>query len=121
MIGLYSLVGQRGFYFKNKNGYDGLGGATLQITKNFKTLRTDFHKKKLIFLPRFLENVESDMTGDEGAFEVNQEINPKGRIGPLRDTFFLVLSSYVISHDIMGDFINSCFNPGNLQERNSAE
>ena len=38
--GLYSLVGQRGFYFKNKNGYDGLGGATVQITKNFKTLRT---------------------------------------------------------------------------------
>ena len=43
-IGLYSLVGQRGFYFKNKNGYDGLGGATLQITKNFKTLRTVFQK-----------------------------------------------------------------------------
>ena len=49
LIGLYSLVGQRGFYFKNKNGYDGLGGATLQITKNFKTLRTDFHKKEIDF------------------------------------------------------------------------
>ena len=36
--GLYSLVGQRGFYFKNSKGYDGLGGATIQVTKNFKTL-----------------------------------------------------------------------------------
>ena len=38
MTGLYSLVGQRGFYFKNSKGYDGLGGATIQVTKNFKTL-----------------------------------------------------------------------------------
>ena len=55
------------------------------------------------------------MTGDESAFEVNQALNAKGRIGPLRDTFFLVLSSHVISNDIMGDFINTCFNPTELQ------
>ena len=40
--GLYSLVGQRGFYFKNSKGYDGLGGATIQVTKNFKTLGVGF-------------------------------------------------------------------------------
>ena len=36
--GLYSLVSKRGFYFKNYKGYDGLAGATVQITKNFATL-----------------------------------------------------------------------------------
>ena len=57
----------------------------------------------------------SDMTGDENQFEVNQIINAKGRIGPLRDTFFLVMSGDIISTDAMGTFINSCFNPSNLQ------
>ena len=38
MKGLYSVIGQRGFYFKNQNGFDGLSGATVQITKNYKTL-----------------------------------------------------------------------------------
>ena len=55
------------------------------------------------------------MTGDENQFEVNQIINAKGRIGPLRDTFFLVMSGDIISTDVMGTFINSCFNPSNLQ------
>ena len=36
--GLYSVIGQRGFYFKNQNGFDGLSGAAVQITKNYKTL-----------------------------------------------------------------------------------
>ena len=36
--GLYSVIGHRGFYFKNPNGFDGLSGATVQITKNYKTL-----------------------------------------------------------------------------------
>ena len=36
--GLYSLVAKRGFYFKNHKGYDGLAGATVQITKNYATL-----------------------------------------------------------------------------------
>ena len=35
-------MGQRGFYFKNSKGYDGLGGATIQVTKNFKTLGVGF-------------------------------------------------------------------------------
>ena len=53
MEGLYSLISHRGLYFENKNGYDGLAGATVQITKNFATL--------------------GDMLNDENAFEVNQE------------------------------------------------
>ena len=57
------------------------------------------------------------MTGDENQFEANQIINAKGRIGPLRDTFFLVMSGDVISSEVMGSFINSCFNPLNLQCR----
>ena len=93
--GLYSLVGQRGFNFKNSKGYDGLGGATIQVTKNFKTL--------------------ADMTGDDSLFEANQALNTKGRIGPLRDTFYLVMSGDDISTEVMGDFIDSCFNPSNLQ------
>ena len=36
--GLYSLIAKRGLYFENKNGYDGLAGATVQMTKNFATL-----------------------------------------------------------------------------------
>ena len=54
MEGLYSLISHRGLYFENKNGYDGLAGATVQITKNFATL--------------------GDMLNDENAFEINQEL-----------------------------------------------
>ena len=53
MEGLYSLISHRGLYFENENGYDGLAGATVQITKNFATL--------------------GDMLNDENAFEINQE------------------------------------------------
>ena len=53
MQGLYSLIAKRGLYFENKNGYDGLAGATVQITKNFATL--------------------GDMLDDENAFEINQD------------------------------------------------
>ena len=66
---------------------------------------------------KLLKTDISDMTGDENQFEVNQILNAKGRIGPLRDTFFLVMSGDIISSDVMGDFINSCFNPSNLQLR----
>lgn len=52
--GLYSLIAKRGLYFENKNGYDGLAGATVQITKNFATL--------------------GDMLDDEEAFEINQDL-----------------------------------------------
>ena len=52
--GLYSLIAKRGLYFENKNGYDGLAGATVQITKNFATL--------------------GDMLDDEDAFEINQDL-----------------------------------------------
>ena len=55
------------------------------------------------------------MTGDDSQFEANQALNAKGRIGPLRDTFFLVMSGDEISSDVMGDFIDTCFNPINLQ------
>ena len=55
------------------------------------------------------------MTGDDSQFEANQILNAKGRIAPLRDTFFLVMSGDEISADVMGDFIDTCFNPVNLQ------
>ena len=55
------------------------------------------------------------MTGDDSQFEANQILNAKGRIAPLRDTFFLVMSGDEISADVMGDFIDTCFNPINLQ------
>merc|ERR1712003_553945 len=54
-------------------------------------------------------------TGDDSQFEANQVLNAKGRIAPLRDTFFLVMSGDEISTDVMGDFIDTCFNPVNLQ------
>merc|ERR1712227_505429 len=73
--GLYDVVAQRGFYFKNQNGYDGLGGATVQITKNFATL--------------------GEMVGD--------------------DTVYLVLSGEAITAEMMGNKVDSCFNPLNLQ------
>ena len=62
-----------------------------------------------------MKTIESDMTGDDSQFEANQILNAKGRIGPLRDTFFLVMSGDEISADVMGDFIDTCFNPVNLQ------
>ena len=31
-------MAKRGVYFKNHKGYDGLAGATVQITKNYPTL-----------------------------------------------------------------------------------
>ena len=54
--GLYSLVGQRGFYFKNSKGYDGLGGATIQVTKNFKTLGLGFHNQMIHKISFYSEN-----------------------------------------------------------------
>ena len=33
----------------------------------------------------------------------------------LRDTFFLVMSGDEISSDVMGNFIDTCFNPTNIQ------
>jgi len=93
--GLYDVVAQRGFYFKNQKGYDGLGGATVQITKNFPTLGA--------------------MVGDDTVYEANQGLNARGRIAPLRDTFYLVLSGEAITAEMMGTKIDSCFNPLNLQ------
>ena len=47
--GLYSVIGQRAFYFKNQNGFDGLSGATVQITKNYKTLGEMLGDKDMVF------------------------------------------------------------------------
>ena len=82
-------------YFKNQNGYDGLGGATVQITKNFPTLGA--------------------MVGDDTVYEANQGLNARGNIAPLRDTFYLVLSGEAITAEMMGNKVDSCFNPLNLQ------
>lgn len=62
-----------------------------------------------------MKTIESDMTGNDSQFEANQILNSKGRIAPLRDTFFLVMSGNEISADVMGDFFDTCFNPVNLQ------
>jgi len=69
--GLYSLVSKRGFYFKNYKGYDGLAGATVQITKNFatlgdmlgriQTLRVNSYLKMPIFVKDLIRGKEIKM------------------------------------------------------------
>ena len=53
--GLYSLISKRGFYFKNYKGYDGLAGATVQITKNFATLGDMLGKDPLTYLGTYTD------------------------------------------------------------------
>ena len=133
-------------YFKNQNGFDGLSGATIQVTKNYKTLgemlgdegtvfRTseclgfidvgngcwrqhmlatslkdgdgfgrfrryhlslnisvgDQHSKNITYI-HFSTMNELFEKPHKDLFEINQSLNSKGKIAPLRDTFYIKLS-----------------------------
>ena len=105
--GLYSVIGHRGFYFKNPNGFDGLSGATVQITKNYKTLGemlgdegTVSQTAECLPYSRLYIRLYSRLYNLNGLFgkpskdrfEINQNLNGKEKIAPLRDTFYIKLT-----------------------------